>query len=262
MTNHFRTVVKNVCGERLWKLLVRARTNGIVKTLEYLCAHHRGTLSLQCAGEYHGTDKHDSAHSFAGVSYLDVYDKYLHQLRGKEIAVLEIGVRDGASLRMWKAYFKNGQIYGVDIDPRCEAFEERRVHIETGSQDDPKFLRGCFGKDIKFDLIIDDGSHISRMTIASFMTLFYERLNSGGIYIIEDLLCSYDKLQTEYNILETWPGMKYNDPAKSYDNSREEIDAFFLDKVHALDHRSGAIQFVHFWAMTCVIGKVSKYQAG
>jgi len=93
------------------------------------------------------------------------------------------------------------------------------------------------------------------MTLASFEYLFNQRLNNKGIYIIEDLGCSYDKLQTNHNVLENWPGMKYNDNQLSYDNDREDMDKFFLKIIRDLDQRSGNILSIHFWAMTCIIMK-------
>ena len=156
---------------------------------------------------------------------------------------------------MWKAYFRRGNIFGIDIDPECKRYEEDRIQIEIGSQDDGGFQKTCFGRDTKFDIIIDDGSHINRMTLASFELLFDSRLKKGGIYVIEDLGCSYDKLQTDQNILEIWPGMKYNDPSKSYDNDRKDMDKFFLRKIRDLDHRSGNILSLQFWAMMCFIMK-------
>jgi hypothetical protein len=201
------------------------------------------------------TDKGDKAHTFAGWSYLDVYNFYQCLDNGKNHkSILEIGVADGSSLKLWrdKYFFKN--VYGIDIDPHCILFRNRVIDIAIGSQDDPVFLQSCFpGK--TFDVIVDDGSHINTFTLASFKYL-WPRLNPGGLYIIEDLMCSYDKLQSEQNILSIWPGMKYNDPSKNYDNDRRLMDEFFQRKIYDLDHQRGEIRFLHFWSMMCVIGKV------
>lgn len=207
------------------------------------------------------TDKGDKAHTFAGWNYLGVYYEYFYRKASgapleSEYSLLEIGVKDGDSLRYWKERWGKlfNDIYGIDIDPACKQHEEPNIHIEIGSQDDPIFLQSCFPGQT-FDVIIDDGSHINTFTLASFKGL-WPRLNPGGLYIIEDLMCSYDKLQSEQNILQIWPGMKYNDPSKCYDNDRAVMDEFFRAKIYELDHQRGDILFTHFWSMMCVIGKV------
>jgi hypothetical protein len=215
-----------------------------------------GVATLQELGRLHGTDKHDSEHSFAGLSYLDIYDRYLGPLRDEHVRLLEIGVKNGESLRTWKHYFHRGQIHGIDIDPGCRVHEEDRIEIAIGSQDDRAFLATAFGEERGFDIIVDDGSHVNRMTIVSFEELFSRRLNPGGFYIIEDLGCSYDALESKHGVREIWPGMRYNNPDASLDNRREDLDNFLLQKLRDLDHRSGDVLFVHFWAMTCVIRKV------
>ncbi|MFH2101999.1 MAG: hypothetical protein ABIJ39_01405 [Chloroflexota bacterium] len=250
MQNRFKTTAKDILGEGIYRKLVTLRHRSAI-TLNY-----GFKPSLQVVGIYHLTDKFDENHSFAGLSYLDIYEKYFKQFRNKRVSVLEIGVKDAASLRTWKSYFRKGNIYGIDIDPRCKSLEEERIQIEIGSQDDGDFLRSCFGSDKKFDVVIDDGSHVNQMTLASFDHLFHQRLNNGGIYIIEDLGCSYEKLQTNHNVLEIWPGMKYNDPLKSFDNDRKDMDTFFMEKIRMLDHRTGNIRSIHFWSMTCVITKI------
>ena len=210
---------------------------------------------LSDLGRIYGTDKADQNHTFNNLSYLDIYEKYFQEYRNKNISILEIGVRSGDSLRTWKSYFKNGEIYGIDIDPNSKQFEEKRIKIEIGSQDSISFLRTCFGEKTKFDIIIDDGSHINNLTIKSFEHLFNHRLKSGGIYMIEDLRASYRKLQTDLNIMENWPGMKYNDPSISFDNDREDMNNFFFEKIKKLDHQQGNILCIHFWSMICVIIK-------
>ena len=208
------------------------------------------------------TDKGDKAHTFAGWNYLDVYAEYF--TRANRGSLLEIGVKDGDSLRLWRTNFN--YVCGIDIDPSCKQHEEYGIEIAIGSQDDPEFLKSCFWDTPvhvpvtapvlrTFDVIIDDGSHINTFTLASFKYL-WPRLNPGGLYIIEDLMCSYDKLQSEQNILSIWPGMKYNDPSKNFDNDRAVMDEFFRTKIYDLDHQRGEILFMHFWSMMCVIGKV------
>ena len=85
--------------------------------------------------------------------------------------------------------------------------------------------------------------------------LFSRRLHSGGLYIIEDLRCAYDKLQTQFDIRSNWPGMRYNDPDASLDNDRKDMDDAFLKILFDLDHRKGGIQSIHFWSNMCVIRK-------
>ena len=116
---------------------------------------------LSDLGKIYGPDKADQNHTFSNLSYLDIYEKYFQEYRNKNISILEIGVRSGDSIRIWKSYFKFGEIYGIDIDPGSKAFEEKRIKIEIGSQDNISFLQTCFGEKTKFDIIIDDGSHVN-----------------------------------------------------------------------------------------------------
>jgi hypothetical protein len=264
MLSYFKKAVKRIVGERMYQKIQqcfyrsssRIRRWRIPPVGVLFFSNITKSRSLKILGMAQGTDKYDADHSFAGVSYLDVYEQYFHPLRDEKIALLEIGVKDGASLRMWKSFFPRADIFGIDIDPRCTAFEEDRIRIATGSQDDEQFLAGFFGERPHFHVIIDDGSHVNKMTLASFHYLFNHRLHSGGVYIIEDLRCSYDKLQMEYDIRRTWPGMRYNDPAASLDNDRKDMEEFFRKILFDLDHRKGQIQFIHFWSNMCVIRKV------
>ncbi len=210
--------------------------------------------SLQEIGRYHGTDKAAASHSFNGKSFLEVYDSYVSVFRRRTANVLEIGVLNGASLRSWRDYGARWNLFGIDINPEAKLAIGPRIAIEIGSQDDTAFLRSCFGREKRFDVVVDDGSHVNPFTIASFNTLFHERLNYGGIYIIEDLGCSYSHL---YNVLSTWPGMHLNDPSKDYSNPREMRAEFFESLISELDHLRGEVEFVHFWSRICVIGKVA-----
>ena len=214
-----------------------------------------GTSSLHELGKLSGTDKVNDLHSFKGFSYMDIYEKYFRHLKESPISLLEIGVRDGDSLRTWEKYFSRGRICGIDINPDCKSSHKGRVEVEIGSQDDPKFLTDCFGSDTMFDIIIDDGSHVNSLTLATFENIFSKRLKSGGIYIVKDLGCSYSKLQSDHNVRKTWPGMKHIDNSIDLDNNREDLDTFFRKKIYELDHMRGDILSIQFWSMVCIILK-------
>ena len=50
-------------------------------------------------------------------NYLQAYDKLFYEYRDKKINLLEVGVHEGGSLLLWKDYFSNGTIYGMDNNP-------------------------------------------------------------------------------------------------------------------------------------------------
>ena len=139
---------------------------------------------------FFGTDK------ITSHSYIQHYEDHFHKFKKKEINLLEIGVggysnanSGGHSLRMWKHYFKKGNIFGIDIHEKS-ALEENRIKIFKGSQVDNIFLNKLKKEIGELDLIIDDGSHQNEHVIKTFQILF-PYLNDGGIYVVEDTQTSY-----------------------------------------------------------------------
>lgn len=145
-------------------------------------------------------------------SYTNVYHKYFNSIRNDVKKVLEIGILEGASLRMWEEYFPNATIYGIDI--KKVKLDSSRIITYKGSQNNDedlsKFIQK-YGGD--FDIIIDDGSH--RMLDQQFSLGFlFPYVKSGGYYIIEDLGTSFyfdarygtsvDLSNTTYRMLELY----------------------------------------------------------
>lgn len=132
-----------------------------------------------------GTDKSSKHHNYTS-SYNDVF----FPLKEKNLHILELGVSEGSSLSLWKQYFINSLIVGVDIinltEKKFPNLFDTNCKMELGSQDDALFLKSIFDKYKDFDIIIDDASHMSSKTISSFNILF-PLLNNGGIYVVEDL---------------------------------------------------------------------------
>ena len=130
--------------------------------------------------------KYPSSKNVSG--FIELYEKYFADFKDKKINILEIGIGDGDSLRIWREYFVNANICGIDIDKKNFIIDN--VEILIGDQSDRSFLQTVVNKYHKFDIIIDDGSHMSKDIIFSFNFLF-PFLNDRGIYAVEDLQTSY-----------------------------------------------------------------------
>jgi len=132
------------------------------------------------------TDKRASAHN-----YLEKYERYFGPRRDYAKIVLEIGVKFGKSIEVWKEYFTEAHIVGIDIDPKCKRHEGVRKSVYIGNQSDLSFLKSVMDDTGAPDIIIDDGSHKGKDILASWQFL-WNFLKPGGIYIIEDISTSYN----------------------------------------------------------------------
>jgi tetratricopeptide (TPR) repeat protein len=160
------------------------------EAMEYYQMHLEHKHSLVRLAKKFRTDK------WGSHFYAEHYHKHFFPYRRREINLLEIGIggwnhplRGGASLRMWKAFFPKGNIFGVDIQDKS-AMEEERIRVFQGSQDDDRFMHRVAVNIGNIDIIIDDGSHINRHVIDTFKILF-PLLADDGIYVVEDTQTSY-----------------------------------------------------------------------
>lgn len=132
-------------------------------------------MILQTIGLKHNTDK-----AFFH-KYLDFYQKLLpkRQFSGR---LLEIGVMDGASLRMWREYYPKAEIVGVDIDDKSHLNIEGVTILQLDATD-----AAALSELGNFDIIVDDGSHMTADQQATFEQLYINQLNPKGFYVLEDL---------------------------------------------------------------------------
>lgn len=125
----------------------------------------------------YGTDK-------LSHGYMEFYEKYLPENPKK---ILEIGVREGRSIKMWMQYFPDAVIHGLDLFKEFPVpFDDERVKWHQGNQCDWELLEQLRKED--FDVIIDDGSHNARDQMITFFGLF-----NGKHYFIEDTHCNRDE---------------------------------------------------------------------
>lgn len=140
-------------------------------------------MTLDALAIAFNTDKSTNIHGFTKK-----YEQYFEPLRQTPLKLLEIGVQSGASLRMWKHYFPNAQIVGLDYYP-VDVMEEDRIKIVQGESSNKKALEEVLLHG-PYDIIIDDASHQNEPTLKCFEYLF-PRMKPGGIYVIEDTTCFY-----------------------------------------------------------------------
>jgi glycosyltransferase involved in cell wall biosynthesis len=140
-------------------------------------------------------DAHEGKVSDKWDHYLSVYEDAFGRLRQEPVSLLEIGVQNGGSLEIWAAYFRHARmILGVDVDPNCGLlrFEDQRISVVVGDAKTIETGDAIRALASSFDVIIDDGSHISSDIIANFLRLV-PLLADDGIYLIEDMHASYWK---------------------------------------------------------------------
>ena len=125
-----------------------------------------------------GSGDKGTAHSYIENYYHHRFNK----IRLNKLNILEIGVSTGLSLEMWGEYFLNSKIIGVELDNINYKPSNDRIKLIIGDGTDSKTFKNIEN----LDIIIDDGSHIFTDQIFTYAILF-ERLNKGGIYIIEDV---------------------------------------------------------------------------
>jgi hypothetical protein len=136
--------------------------------------------------------------------YFDIYEKHFARFRNKQPCVLEIGVDHGGSLQLWKRYFGHAAlIVGVDIDPRCKAYEEPGIQIEIGDQTCAGFWAGLWDHYRGFDIVIDDGSHDPGNQATTFDILWS---HTRSVYLIEDCHRAYPSCRAGDGVIKyTYP---------------------------------------------------------
>lgn len=160
----------------------------------------------------------DSDHKRAAAERLkDLFDSYgsdkavthnYHLLYGPILAqqdavsaVLEVGIgthnpdvvsnmgvngKPGASLRAFREFLPDAQIYGADIDRRILFSEERISTFFVDQTDSGSFDAIADEVGGSLDLIIDDGLHSPNANLATLL-FGLERLKIGGWLVIEDI---------------------------------------------------------------------------
>jgi len=149
---------------------------------------------LTALADKYGTDKGTGS---SGHLFTEVYEYFFLPLKYTARKILEIGIAEGASLKMFQDYFPNAGYYGIDIEDSSRLNSDT-VKTFVADQSDRKQLKKFIDvHGFNFDIILDDGGHTMEQQQVSFGYLF-RYLKPGGYYIIEDVHTSIPEFLPGY----------------------------------------------------------------
>lgn len=155
--------------------------------------------------EDYGTDKggrkRHSAFDWEPHNYSQLYSMLYEHRREAVMCVFECGIgtrnqdvygnmgpraNEGASLKVWRDYFPNAEVIGVDIDEKCLFTDERiaTFQLDQTNLSAIRKLERTLNRD--FDLVVDDGLHLFEAGVTLFSGLRH-RLRKGAYYVVEDV---------------------------------------------------------------------------
>jgi len=199
--------------------------------------------SLEDLADAFGSDKGTLG---AGHRYTGVYTRLIRNLKtlrsSDALSVCEIGVACGASLKMWSQYLPEAKVVGIDVREDCASVCRgwENIEIRIG---DPRQLEIAANR---FDMIVDDASHISEDIRENFNHCF-DWLRPGGYYVVEDTGCVGDQDYAQ-SLMDRFGRTKLRNERSTF---TEMIDTIML----AIDSRSGAIGSLSYYPNMLVIEK-------
>lgn len=125
-------------------------------------------------------------------SYLPLYQQIFGGKKESAKNVLEIGIDRGGSIKLWRDYFPNAIIYGLDIMELENVWDEIKnndkivLYTSVNAYDDHFFKSHILEKNIKFDILLDDGPH-SLESMVFFIETYSQVMADDGILIVEDV---------------------------------------------------------------------------
>ena len=156
------------------------------KDLNYLCEYFNSDKGEKFKNQYAKPSKQDDKKIIAH-GYARIYEKYLKENKEKNLNIIELGSFYGNASAAFYFYFKNSQIYSADINPDMYLYRSKRLHnFFTDTSSRSSIEKNILKKNIQFDLIIEDASHMLKDQIISLFILF-KNLKSGGFFIVEEI---------------------------------------------------------------------------
>lgn len=133
-------------------------------------------MNLKHLADKHGTDK-----SHHGHNYMPFYEEHLPR---PVKSLLEIGIKEGRSMNMWREAYPDAYLIGLDLFQEFKKPDTPEVFYIKGNQIDHEVLYNI-RHTIRPQVIIDDGSHNSGDQWVTMISL----IGCCEYYFVEDLHC-------------------------------------------------------------------------
>ena len=177
------------------------------------------------------------ANNGPGHGFTEFYYKFFKDI--KKPTILELGVYEGASIKMFNEFYNgNCEIYCVDIDNKCDvSYIGDNIHfhiLDLGNEKQlSNFLQMMNDNNVRFDIILDDASHIiyHQMIAYSFLR---ELLKKDGMYIIEDLHTCFGDIWP-YNKNEKTTTLDFFVNFKPYHRFGKEMNEKLLSEIKTVE---------------------------
>jgi hypothetical protein len=169
------TLVADICGTDKGRILTGAY-HTYTSIYEVIFAEYREKAKnvFECGIGYNEKELSDENDDFI---------HYEHKVTKHDIEMC----RSGGSLRLWRYFFPNAQIYGADIMKEV-LFEEERIKTYLIDQTSPQAINDYFNNiGEKFDVMVEDGWHVFEAQNCMFEN-GVKYLKNDGIYVIEDVI--------------------------------------------------------------------------
>jgi hypothetical protein len=171
------------------------------KKIKSIEIDYKDSCSELCLiGAYYDTDKSSQRRNVTGSRhshpYTLFYDSIFQEKKDSELSIAELGILEGASILMWREYFKKAHIYGYEYDLGLinsfkSKFNNERITLREMNVRSREQIRGALeSTGIQYDLIIEDTTHQFEDQIRVIENI-YPYVKNGGMLIIEDIFKSY-----------------------------------------------------------------------
>ena len=125
-------------------------------------------------------------------SYLELYETLLCNKKETAKNVLEVGIHKGGSIKLWKDYFTQATVRGIELYGDEFFIDEVRstnrivLYTHTNAYDEGFFASEFVNKGVKFDFMLDDGPHTLESQMR-FIALYSQVMADDGILMVEDV---------------------------------------------------------------------------
>ena len=221
--------------------------------------HGRGQLNLTDLADKRGSDRGSMRHGFT-----DLYNMLFQPLRQRKLNIVLVGLDGGIgvsqpdaweesatqTLEMMMEFFPKAQFLALDERDNSPIKDDRITYSKVDF-DDPDEIADAIET---ADIVIDDATHASHHQQNAIRALF-PKLNSGGLYIAEDLRGQPKSLEKQNSVktaalfqgyLETGIFEHPDEETKTELNElRADISGCFVFQARFQKHRRDQILVLH-----------------